>query len=237
MAAELKLFSDLACTTELSGIPYSLRIGPETGLNGTAGEIAIKTIYAKNTGDVLISNIVLTESADADARGQYSKGGVFQVETAAITVTSVTAGDVTVTVTGALVGNSPKAIEVTVAESDADTVVAGKIRTALQAQTDITTNYTVGGTGANVSLTAKATAANDTNLNIAVEGICGVVEITTSTNTTLGVADGAYNQSSITIGEMAIGAVVTIHIKVTVEALTEVHVDEPLNFSISGTHL
>jgi hypothetical protein len=236
MAAQLKLFSDLACTSELSGNPYSLRIGPETGLNGTAGEVAIKDIYAKNTGDVLISNIVLTESSDTDARGQYSKGGVFQIETAAITVTSVTAGDVTVTVTGALVTGTTKAVEVTVAESDADTVVAGKIRTALNVS-EITTNYTIGGTGANVSLTAKATAANDTSLNIAVEGICGVVAITTSTNTAIGVADGSYNQTSIALGDMEIGDVVTIHIKVTVEALTAVHVDEPLNFSISGTHL
>jgi hypothetical protein len=237
MAAELKLFSDSACTTELTGSPYNLRIGPETGLNGTAGEIAISTIYLKNTGDVLISNVVLTETQDTDGRAQYCKGGVAQIETATVAVSTVTNGSITVTVAGASVGSSPKELTVTVASGDTASDVAGKIRTAMNATTDITTNYTVGGTGANVTLTAKATAANDTSLNIAITGSNGITEALTSANTLAGVADGSYSQTSVSIGEVSISAIIPIRIKITVDALTPVHVDEPANFSISGTHL
>jgi hypothetical protein len=76
MASELKLFSDAECTAELTGgTPYTLRLGPTTGLDGTNGETLVTSIWAKNTGDVLLSNVVLTETADSATRGSYSLNG------------------------------------------------------------------------------------------------------------------------------------------------------------------
>lgn len=128
MAAELKVFSDALCTTELTGSPYALQIGPTTGLNGTDGEIETVSVWVRNTGDVDISNVTLLETADTDARGEYS------------------------------------------------------------------------------------------------------------------LDDNTYDQTTLDLGTMEFGAlgegdIVRVYIKVTVEALTAVHVDEPLTFTISGTHL
>lgn len=69
MAAELKIYSDSACTTELSGTPYSLDLGT---LDGTNGEVKTTSILIKNTGDATNNTVVLTETLDTDARGQYS---------------------------------------------------------------------------------------------------------------------------------------------------------------------
>jgi hypothetical protein len=76
MSAELKLYSDSGCTTELSGgAPYTIRFGAVTGLNGTAGESSVTSIWVKNTGTILISNVVLNETADVPTRGSYSLDG------------------------------------------------------------------------------------------------------------------------------------------------------------------
>jgi hypothetical protein len=70
-------------------------------------------------------------------------------------------------------------------------LVATKVRAALNATTAITDHYTVGGTGATYSLTTKAVnhAANDTTLNLAhANGTCaGITTAATSANTTAGV--------------------------------------------------
>ena len=127
MAAELKLYTTADCDVELSGgDPYTLQIGTASGLDGTDGETYVTSIWAKNTGTILLSAVALTETSDTDARGSYSLDGV------------------------------------------------------------------------------------------------------------------TYNTTTITLGEMAItGAtqIVRIYIKITVAASTAVHVDEPLNFTISGTYL
>lgn len=124
MAAELKIFSDSECTTELTGSPYALQIGPTTGLDGTNGEIVKTSVWVKNTGDVDIANVVLTETSDTDSRGAFS------------------------------------------------------------------------------------------------------------------LDDNTYNNTTVTLGNMAVSsAAIRVYIRVTVASSTAVHVDEPLNVSISGTHL
>lgn len=74
MAAELKIFSDATCTTELTVNVdhYELQIGPNTGLNGTDGETITTSVWVKNTGTILISNVTLTETLDTNARGTFS---------------------------------------------------------------------------------------------------------------------------------------------------------------------
>jgi len=120
--------------------------------------------------------------------------GTAQVETATIVAAAgaTTAGNLTVTVTSALVTGSPLAISVPVTLADnTASLVAAAVRTTLGATAAITAHYTVGGSGATYSLTTNATnnAANDSTLNLAhANGTCaGITTSTTSTNTTAGV--------------------------------------------------
>lgn len=116
--------------------------------------------------------------------------GVVQIETATVVGTITTAGNATVIVTAVGVTGSPITYSVAVALSDTATLVAGKIITVLQADANLTAVYTVGGTGANITLTRKTPASNDTTLNINIaNGTCaGLTASPTSANTTAGVA-------------------------------------------------
>lgn len=123
------------------------------------------------------------------------QAGVAQVETATVVGTVTTAGNATVivTATGVTGFASPVTYNVAVALNDTATLVAGKIITALQADanlTNVTNGYTVGGTGATVTLTRKVNLANDTTLNINIaNGTCaGLTAAPTSVHTTAGVA-------------------------------------------------
>jgi hypothetical protein len=67
-------------------------------------------------------------------------------------------------------------------------LIAAKIRTAFNASAALTAFYTVGGTGADITLTRAGTpVANDSTLNVAIAAGLGVSAITNSTNTTAGV--------------------------------------------------
>ena len=117
---------------------------------------------------------------------------VAQVETATVVAAggATSNGNLAVTVTAARVTGSPLAISVpltTVTHTTA-TLIAGAIRTAFNANAALSAVYTVGGTGANVTLTEKVAENDDTTLNIAIAAGLGVSAITSSTNTTTGVA-------------------------------------------------
>jgi len=125
-----------------------------------------------------------------------TSAGVYQVETATVVVGTVAAaGDVVVTVTGVNIGNSPKEVNVTVATGDSTYMVASKIATALALQSDITTNYVVNCVGELVSLTSKLPVADDTTINIAIDGTTNSTDVTdaaTSANTATGVAGSRW---------------------------------------------
>lgn len=130
--------------------------------------------------------------------------GTNQVETATIVAASgaTTAGNLTVTVTSALVTGSPLAVSVplTLAENTAS-LVAAQVRSVLGATAAITAHYTVGGSGATYSLTAIEKAANDATLNLAHanDTSAGITTSTTSTDTTAGVGTSrAYKFSGTT---------------------------------------
>lgn len=118
--------------------------------------------------------------------------GTNQVETATIVAAAgaTTAGNLNVTVTSALVTGSPLLVPVALLLTD-DTAgkVATKVRAALTATAAITAHYTVGGTGADYTLTAIEKAANDSTLNLAhANGTsAGITAAPTSTDTTAGV--------------------------------------------------
>lgn len=118
--------------------------------------------------------------------------GVKQVETAVVVEDvpgTLTQGNATVTVTAAGMTGSPQAVVVALATNDNEATVAGKFRTALAANANIASFFTVSGTGANVVLTAKVARANDATMNIAYADTTssGLTDDATSNDTTAGV--------------------------------------------------
>lgn len=118
--------------------------------------------------------------------------GTNQRESATIVAAAgaTTAGNLSVTVTSALVTGSPLAVSVPLTLDDDDaSKVATAVRASLNSTPAITTHYSVGGTGADYTLTAILKAANDATLNLAhANDTCvGITTATTSTNTTAGV--------------------------------------------------
>lgn len=127
-----------------------------------------------------------------DITALYAVNGQSQVETATVvgTIDPGGAGNATVVVTGAGITGSPITRNVAVANNDTASQVAGKIRTDLNGVAAITALYTVGGTGATVTLTRTTPAANDGTLNISTaNGTCtGLTSEASSANTTPGIA-------------------------------------------------
>lgn len=119
---------------------------------------------------------------------------VQQVETATVVGTISGSGNATVIITAAGMPNSPKTISVAVLNLDTASDVATKIRTALNADTDIKNFFTIGGSGAEITLTTKVARANDTTMNMSIaNGTCtGLTSAPTSANTTAGVAGPRY---------------------------------------------
>lgn len=139
-------------------------------MNGSGGVV--------NRGDV----VVLQKTA--------AVAGTRQVETATVVGTITTAGNATVIVTAADMTGSPVTFNVAVLVGDTASVVAGKIRNAINGNYSLVEMFTVSGSGANVVMTSKHLSANDSTLNISVDnGTCaGLTQDLTSTNTTAGVA-------------------------------------------------
>lgn len=116
------------------------------------------------------------------------KIGVCQTETIEVTAACSTAGDLTVTVTSALLS---VAVPVTVAVVTGDntvTKVADKIVAALNANAAIAAVFTASNVAGVITLTAKSTQANDSTLAIAVTVGSTGVTVGASTNGTAGVA-------------------------------------------------
>lgn len=130
--------------------------------------------------------------------------GTAQVETATIVAASgcTVNGTMALVVTAAGMTGSPKTVNValTTAAHTTAALIAAAGRTALAADTDVAAWLSIGGTGANMTLTRKPTAsytvpggtlnlyaANDATLNLAIPSGLGVTAAGTSTNTTAGV--------------------------------------------------
>ena len=115
--------------------------------------------------------------------------GVQQVTTAVIVGTVSTAGNATVTVTGAGITGSPVAVSVALALNDTTTQSAAKMAGALNLNAAIAAMYTASSNAANLLLTAVKCAANDATLNIAYtnDTCAGLTPDATSDATTAGV--------------------------------------------------
>ena len=115
--------------------------------------------------------------------------GVAQVETATVAGTVTATGTAAVVLTAAGMTGSPITLNPTVTNADTATVVAGKIRTALNANAVIAAFFTIGGTGAVITLTRTKSAANDATLNLSIDNgtSTGLTTAATSADTTAGV--------------------------------------------------
>lgn len=166
------------------GIAPQLYFFPIVDLSGDA-DIAGQLLASVPSGYQLT---VL--DAKISLASDYAGAGTAQVETATVVGTISTAGNASVVVTAAGMTGTPKTIAVPVALSDDASAVAGKIRTALAADTAVSALFTVGGSDAAVVLTRKIKAANDSTLNISIDnGTCaGLTTAASSADTTAGVA-------------------------------------------------
>lgn len=101
-------------------------------------------------------------------------------------------GTINVTITSAIIPSSPFTLAVPVFAGETLDVWADKIRTALTNSHHLAPQFTVGGTGATITLTKRAPfLANDATLNVALANGApspGITAVATSTNTTAGVA-------------------------------------------------
>lgn len=127
----------------------------------------------------------------ADGSMTVGTAGTRQVETVAVTAAAgcTAAGNLTVTLTSAVVTGSPLAVTVpltTTAHTTA-TLIAAAIAAALNARSAVTDWFTVAATGVYVILTSRFPAANDGTLALAITAGLGV-SAATSTDTTAGVA-------------------------------------------------
>ena len=139
------------------------------------GEIKSLFVVSAPTGDV--------EIWDTD-------GQVAQVETATVTglIEAAGAGDVAVIITAVGMTDTGDTRLVAVANDDTAVIVAGKIRVAMAADSDVNTFFAVTGAGAEVILTALTIAGNDATMNIDINNSTsvGLDDIPTSANTTQG---------------------------------------------------
>jgi len=135
---------------------------------------------------------------------------VAQVETLTVagTVDADGAGNAVVVVTSKLLVGGSKTFQVAVANDDTAAQVAAKVRAALGADADITGYYAVGGSSTTVTLTALSAGPNDETLNISIaDGTSdGLTTVTTSTNTTAGVAGTASEIPCVTVEAVKVAA-------------------------------
>lgn len=122
-------------------------------------------------------------------------GGTKQVETATVVGTITLAGDAKVVVTAAGMTGSPVTVTVAVLLADTASIVAGKMRVALALDADVSSFFTVSGSGANIILTVIDAAANDATINVATNNdtCTGLTPEPTSANTTAGIAPASVD--------------------------------------------
>ena len=152
-------------------------------------ETLIIALSSKDIGYFIFQDHFYFTGKEGGVDKYWVYGGTYQVETTTVVGAITTAGNATVIVTADGMTGSPKTISVAVALSDTSMQVATKIRTALNADSAVTSLFIVGGTDSDVSLTALSYAVNDATLNISINnGTCaGLTADTTSSDTTDGI--------------------------------------------------
>ena len=105
--------------------------------------------------------------ANVAAYGTALKIGTAQIETAVVVVTTVTAGNATITTTDAILVGSPLNTVVALANNDIASTVARKFAVGMNLVSALTDVFTIVSHGDDLVLTRILAAANDGTLNIA----------------------------------------------------------------------
>lgn len=113
---------------------------------------------------VLDGNYVLSVN-ESDSVGDSA--GIEQSMTRTVDTEPTADGNITITITASDMYNSPKAVTVAILDADDTDGVAGKIRTALAADADVSRFFDISGTGSDVTLTAKVADENDSTYTFA----------------------------------------------------------------------
>lgn len=200
-----------------------------TGKN-YAGETITETVALN--GVTTVNGNKAFKDVDSVALPVQPHVPALQQETITVTHGCDQDGYTQITVTAAGMTNSPKAVMVALTSAD-NTVdeVAAKIRAALTADADVGVFFTVGGATANVVLTAKAYAANDATMAMAMVDApnCGVT-VGASTNTTAGVLGVAQVETiAVTAGSAGVGTLVF-----TVTAAGMTNSPKAVNVAVTG---
>ena len=206
-------FSDARAVYGLSatGTPTSTNVSGTVQVGVGQTQARLTTADAAYSVSALIaegSDFVIDLTTGSTSGSDTWVAGTAQVETATAAGSITGSGNASVVVTAAGMNNSPKTISVAVTNGDTAATWAGKVRTALAADTDVSTTFTVGGSTTSITLTRKAATgltfagtsipeyyANDGTLNISLDnGTCtGITTAATSANTTAGVATSGAN--------------------------------------------
>ena len=190
-------------TNSRTGVVGSALIGEtpaQLRLTDATTAYVVRAIFA-GAGDELVLNL-LTGSATGSTT---FVAGNAQVETATITAAGgcTTTGIMTLVLTSSGMTGSPLnvAVPLTTAAHTTATLVAAAARTALESDAVVAARFTIGGSGAVVSITRKPTVeytegattvpiygANDATLNLAIPSELGITAAASSADTTAGVA-------------------------------------------------
>ena len=127
------------------------------GMSALDGDFVFRVTPATATADIADQNVGTEQVLELTIAGTVGAAG---------------AGDIEVTVTAEGMENSPKTVAVTLANDDDAEDIATAIKAALDADADIghgtTGFFTIARTGAVLTFTAKAEAANDDTIAVAV---------------------------------------------------------------------
>lgn len=164
-------------TGHLAGTPMALSGGNTAFITGL------------NHADFIASNFGSTVHDNATQQLSWSNG-VKQVETITCLGTVSASGNGSATVTSNEMFGTTRVVPFAVLSGDTPTDWAPKLRAALLADERVRSVFTIGGTGAVVTLTSTVAVANDSTANLAVSTgtASGITTIASSVNTTAGVA-------------------------------------------------
>ena len=177
--------ADFAIGTKvtLRGTDYDFADQAVTGVALDGSNTVIKVV--SDAPDAPTAVVATVENVSVGTEGS---AGTKQVETATVVAAGGCTGNGTLTVTVSGAGATTVDVALTTASHGTATLIAAAIRSALNLNSTIVSRYTVGGTGAAVSLTTKAAVANDSSLNIAFPAEFGVTAVVTSAHSIAGVA-------------------------------------------------
>jgi hypothetical protein len=172
------------------------------------------TVILDSDTTIRVPNGTLTSSHI----GWAYRVGQTEATTAVVPANITTAGNARCIVTAAGMAGSPKTVTFAVALNDTAAQVAGKARTALAADANVSAFFNVGGESAEIILTVKTIAANDATMNFTLEDVtsAGITDDLTSTDviaandtqtyiTTVGAADsGGAGYQLITLAAASV---------------------------------